>query len=278
MSLLQKIQQNLQAAAAPAGVSGITEESRRLMQAKSGKAVGPSQSAVSNQAELAGLSELNAQLDQQRGAGQMQALQLQEDQDRLEQGEKLARSGMDLQQRATQQQFAQQEATQLQRAGQARSELDFDRQKSQAEQRSHTRAFENKQYLDTLNREGMRRRLDSELQMKKALSKMALGNSEELLRRALGNRELLTLDANEFKKLLAKIDINTARELANNAISDAKTQAAYGAAGGLASAAISGYGEYDRNQAANARANQPTTANTAPTAGVGGQSPSGVIK
>jgi hypothetical protein len=59
---------------------------------------------------------------------------------------------------------------------------------------------------------------------------------------------MLTLDANEFKKLLAKIDINTARELANNAISDAKTQSAYSAAGGLASAGIAAYGQYDKNQ------------------------------
>jgi hypothetical protein len=153
-----------------------------------------------------------------------------------------------LQQRATEQQFGQQESTMMQRAGQATQELDFERQKSQAEQRSHIRAFENKQYLDTLNREGMKRRLDNELQMKRALAQAALGNSEELLRRALNNRELLTLDTNEFKKLLAKIDIDTARELANNAISDAKTQSAYSAAGGLASAGIAAYGQYDKSQ------------------------------
>lgn len=228
-----------------------TQEAQRLMRARSGKEVGPTQAATSSIAEQAAVADTNQQIADLNLAatGQIQAGNQAVANQQTAAG--LAQSGLDIQRAGQGQKFQQATQSALSQAGRQKQALELDKQSAQAEQRGHQRALGNKQYLDTLLREGARSRLDDELAFKRELTRNAIGSNETFLRQMLGNRDLLSIDADQYKKLIASIDISRAMDLAQNAIDDAKSAGRWEAAGGLASAGISAYGDSEKKKDSN---------------------------
>lgn len=248
-SLLDIVKQNMQQAANPQQqpVSN-TQEAVRLMRAQSGKLVGPTQSAVSSVAEGQQQAQTAGQLQGLQQQAQFGAAQLQQQSDQQKAQEQLARADIGLAQRAQTQAFGQALQSQNQQAGQQAAELDMDKLTAQAQQRAQDRALSNKQYLDTLSREGSRRRLDNELEFKRALQRSALGQKEELVRKMLGNQEMIAMDDREFKRATAAMSNDLARQIADQVMADQAAAGRWEAAGGATSAAIGAYGKYQENK------------------------------
>jgi hypothetical protein len=153
----------------------------------------------------------------------------------------IANSGLDQQQQIRQQQLATQTQQLLQQAAQDSSSLDTDKKAAQLEQLASNLALKDRKYTDTLQREGRRRRLDNSLQFKRELTRSILGDNEMLLKKYLGNKDILEANDREFKRAMGRMDINAALEMARNAAKAQQTQQMYSGAGQIVKGGIAAY-------------------------------------
>jgi hypothetical protein len=247
-SLLEKIQrsmdQSVTSAEAGMPAPGQSQKIAKMMAARSGKAVG-APVPMSNLGEQSANEETQQQLTQLRQnvetakAGAVQQVEQQQAQTDI------ANSGIDQQQQIRQQQLATQTQQLLQQSAQDSSSLDTDKKAAQLEQLASNLALKDRRYTDTLQREGKRRRLDNSLQFKRELTRSIFGDNEMLLRKHLGNKDVLEANDREFKRALGRMDMNAALELARNAAKAQKTQQMYSGAGQIAKGGIAAYGSGD---------------------------------
>ena len=94
---------------------------------------------------------------------------------------------------------------------------------SQLEQLAHTLALSDKTYLNEIEMIGAERNLRDELSFRREANQLVFGKNLEILNNRLDAERLMNMDARQFREEMARIDINTALEIANHA---AKAQAA----------------------------------------------------
>jgi len=224
------------------GAGDQTQKVSSLLRAKSGKDVGAGP-AVSSQAERAAEAEQSGQMAQLRSQAGLQGQALMQAERNIGTEEQAARRGVAIAQQQQQQQVGQQEQRLLGQAGREQQGLQFDRDKAAAEQRASERSLADRRYIDNLRRTAQVRRWDNSLGFRTDLLKQQLGNNTEILRQVLSDRSDLLAQGRLNTQELAKINLDHARQMANNAMSDARAAGMISAAGGLASAGISTYGQ-----------------------------------
>lgn len=263
MALIDKIQQNLATAgSAPMGTTDQTARARTLLAAKSGKSLSSAASAPQSAvAESTAVDQSNQAMAPVQQAGQVAAAGLGQQVQQLGAQETGARADLALRQKQMQQSNANRKQQLLSELGRNKATLNLDRDRAKLEELAFTMRMNDKKYLDTLELEGTRKRLDNDLNFKEELQKSIMGSNSELLQKSLGNTNIMAANDRDFAKAMAAMDINAALDMANNEAKDSKQAAMISGVGGLATAAVGAYGSYKPTSAAasTAPANAGTT-------------------
>jgi len=206
-SLLDTIRGNLgQQSAQQAPMTNETERVRKLLGAKTGKAVSQADPniAQSNLAEQAAVDQTRLGQQQLATQGQMQQQELAQTQQGLQQQEQIQRANIDLQAKANTLQNRVQTDQLLGDLSRDRASLDLDKDRAKLEQLSHNLALQDKQYIDNLQRMGQVNRLDDELSFKEQLTKAVFQDSTDLLNEDLARRAVDAQSARDWNMYLAK--------------------------------------------------------------------------
>lgn len=120
---------------------------------------------------------------------------------------------------ATQRGISEQEIFQW--AKQNRQQLGAEKYRSFLEQTAHAMAMADQQYVDTLRREGQIRNLQDQIAFKKEATQLAFGQNYQILGQQFNMQRLMGMDARQFRTEMAKMDMNTALALAEQASKEA---------------------------------------------------------
>src|SRR4029077_4954810 len=91
----------------------------------------------------------------------------------------------------------------------SKGEVNVQQDQAKMEQLGFQLRLQNQAYLDNLQREGSRQRLNNDLQFKQELSATVLGDNQKLLEQQIGNKSLLDSNTRDFNKSMAQMDVNT---------------------------------------------------------------------
>lgn len=222
-TLLDTIRNNLATqASTQAPVEDQTAKAGRLLRAKSGKAVGPAEAAQPNLGELAAVDQTQQQLQQvgqqaglasqaikQEAAGTAQEQQIRE------RDIQQARKFNTIENKLKTDQI-------LRDYEQNRGRVNLAADKAAAEQLGFNIRLQNQQYVDQLQREGKRSRLDDAAAFQEALARDIYGMDADLLKRQLGNKNILEVSDDEFKRLQGRRSADEAIASAKQGLKDQK--------------------------------------------------------
>lgn len=182
------------------------ERVRKLLGAKTGKAVSQADPniAQSNLAEGSMVDQTRLGQQQLAADTQMQSQQLAQTQQGLEQQEQIQRAGIDLQAKANTLQNKIQTDQLLADLSRDRSSLSLERDKSKLEQLSHNLALQDKQYIDNLQRMGEMNRLNDGLQFREEMTKTIFADNNSLLSDNLARDAARAQSARDWNQYLAK--------------------------------------------------------------------------
>ena len=130
--------------------------------------------------------------------------------------------------------------------------LDQKQYESQLDQVAQDVRLNTKRYVDNLQREGSRARLNDELSFKEELTKSQFGDSSALLKKQLGNKSVLDASDREYNEALAKMGVSDAYDIFNKELAAQKQGMMWSAVGGLAQAGIGAGTQYAQGQAVKA--------------------------
>jgi hypothetical protein len=215
-NLLDTIQQN-RAALSAEKPEPAEETSRiqKLLRAKTGQAVAPSETGISNIAEQVAAGQTQAQISQ---LGQGMAVQQAADtveQAKLAQQERLQRQEADQARKFQTVQTRMQTNQILNDLSRERGSLDLDKNKAKLEQVGFLLAFQNKQYTDKLQDIGKRNRLDDQVAFNEALQQQSFGMELDLLKDKLGKNDILQASDREFQTAMSNLSIQEAQAIAD---------------------------------------------------------------
>jgi len=238
-SLLDTIRGNLsQQATEQLGMTDEASRIRKLLGARSGKAasqVAP-EVASSNLGEAAALDQTRAQSQQLAQAGQLQSAEIEQTQRGLAEQERQGQERIDLQQKANTLQNKIQTDQLLNDLSRDKASLNLDRDKAKLEQVSQNLAFQDKQYVDRLQREADMKGLQSRLAFNEELSRAIFSDNLDILREDMAQKAANAADSRLWDKSLASqklVDMINADYAAGQA--EAK-RSRYEAAGKMVSA------------------------------------------
>jgi len=215
-----------------------------LLRAKSGKAVSGPSTALSTQQEQAAVAQTAQAMQPVQEAAQTQQLAQEQQQREVQQ-----RAGQQ-QEEIAQAREANKMQTQLrtdqllQELEQGRGRIDLGKFQSNLEQIGFNLRLDNKEYVDNLQRQGDRARLNSRIQFEQQLALSTLADNKSILERQLGNRSVLEANDREFTKRMADMGVQNAWEIINNDIKSAKEIGQVQAVGGLITTGIGVAGKF----------------------------------
>lgn len=209
-------------------------------QATTGKTTAAPQQRISNiQAQVAG-AEAQAIGTQNNQNFQAAASNLMEQKGMQDESFALQSAGMEERRLANRDQLANRTAELLQQLKQGKESLSLDKQRADLDQIGVMTRLSDEKYITNLQREGNLARLNDQTNWETEYTRAVLDANHDLLKQALGNKDILNINQNEFKKLIEEMDINFAIQLAVNENKAASQQAQYKAAGDI----VSGVTEY----------------------------------
>lgn len=233
-----------ESAAAGAGAGlGTTEMLRQQVRAGSGKAssdmgTGPARSTETEAVTVAAGQAAAEQVRQQAGQAAAGVARAQTE---LELSTRRDMEGLSEQQANQVQDYRQKSLRILQTVNQGRDKLSVSKQKAAAEQAGFLMRQSSKAYVDQLQLEGKRNRLDSRAGFQSALMDTFFKDQEDLLRGDLSFRRALAGDAREFTKYLAGMDLDAALALATGELQTKSTAAMYSSVSAGVGAGASAY-------------------------------------
>jgi len=196
-----------------ASLGGTTQALRAVQQAATGRArqAGPIQEDIIQ--EQVALQE--AQVGQQVMQEQARQMEAGAELQRAEQEQqfKFNLQEMDERQVNASQELMNRSLAILQDFEQGRAKLELGKDKARMEQALFGMRLSNKKYIDQLEIEGRKRRLDNAVQFKEALTETLFKEELDLLKSDISFKRKLAGDEREFEKLLANIDLDTALRL-----------------------------------------------------------------
>lgn len=215
-----------------------------LLRAKSGKAVAGPSTALSTQQEQAALAQTAQAMQPVEAAAETQAMAQEQQAREVEQRAGQQQTEIAQSREANRMQTQLRTDQLLQDLEQGRGKMDLARYQSNLEQVGFNLRLDNKEYVDNLQREGARARLNDRVQFEKQLALSALANNKEILEKQLGNKSVLAASDREFAKRMAEMGVQNAWQILNNDIKAAQEIGQAQAVGGLITSGISAYGQY----------------------------------
>lgn len=243
-NLFDTVQQNTQAAASEAtsapkeaSEQNKTGQVQRLLQAKSGKAVGsgstPRASNVAEQQANATGAAQGQQLAQQVQAGntalatnvqqQGQAIEQQKEEQTFE----AAKVESD---------FLRNEDAVLDQYLQGTKKLDLTKDKAKFEQIGFQMRLADQQYIDTLNREGKRARLDNDVAFRNEMARTVFSDELDMFHDNLDFRSAIFADKLDFNEKMAAMNIDDALQVAKMNANQANQNLMWAGVGTIVSA------------------------------------------
>lgn len=249
-NLLDQIRQNSQQMASQK--QGLTDETSKLstlLRAKSGREVGGGDTGASNLGEQQAVANTNNQMQnivapaaaiQAAGQGVQAATQ---EQELNQQKSDIAQSrNLD-----TVQTRIRTDAL-LQNLEQSRGKLDQQQRDASVNQIAQNLRLQNAQYVDSLQREGARNRLDNENDFNQAIAQTTFGDNKELLETSLGNKSILDASDRDFSKAMGSMSTENAYDIFKNDMKSQKERGMYQAIGGLVTAGVGAAGKYSERK------------------------------
>ena len=219
-----------------------------LLRAKSGKAVSGPATALSTQQEQAAIAQTQQAMQPVQEAAQTQEMAQGQQQREVQQraGQQQAEIAQSREANKMQTQLRTDQL--LQELEQGRGRIDLAKYQSNLEQVGFNLRLENKEYVDNLQRQGDRARLNSRIQFEQQLALSALADNKIILEKQLGNRSVLSANDREFARRMADMGIQNAWQIINNDIKAAQELGQAQAIGGLVTAGIAGYAKYKKDK------------------------------
>jgi hypothetical protein len=248
-NLLDIIRGNTQQTTQPQQMTDETQGLAGLLRARSGKAVGPAPVAVSQQQEAGAVAETNQQLQPVRQQAQIQQAGL-EQQQASQTSQQMAQEAEVDQTRkfnTIQNQLKTNEI--LSDLERRRGEIDVNRDIASMEQLGATLRLQNKQYVDNLQREGARARINDGNSFAEEYTRAAFDNGATLSSNDRLNKAIVNQDDREFQKQLAQMGIDDAWGMFRDNQRAAQDQARWGMFTTAIGAGAQGYGAYQDKQA-----------------------------
>jgi hypothetical protein len=206
-NLLDIIKQNTSKAAQP--ITATTNETAKvadLLRAKSGKAVSSTGVGQTNLAEQAAVADANSTLQNQVApAAELQNNQLQLQANEQQQSVDLQKADIDQRRNMVQQQAQNKLGELMQSFGQQRQELDLKRDRAQVDQIMTTARLANKQYVDQLEEEGRKLRLDNAADFQNQLLDTTFENNSALIKSKIGADNVLRSTDRQYQQRLSQI-------------------------------------------------------------------------
>jgi hypothetical protein len=225
-----------------------TSQLSTLLRAKTGKAGAAPTGTTSTQQEQAAVAQTAQAMEPVKQAAATQ--QVAQEQQAREIVQKTQQQQAQIQQQrqanAVQTQLRTNEL--LQGLEQGKGRIDLARYQAGLEQVGQNLRLSNQQYIDNLQREGARARLNVDLQFKEQLARATLEDNKQLLEKQLGNKSILAASDREFSKRMAEMGLNSAWEMFRNDAKAAKDTAVFTGIGGLITTGIGAYGTYEDAQ------------------------------
>lgn len=244
-TLLDTLKKNLGQVGQPEAVADETGTVQQLLTARKGivgpaTALGPKGLAVG---EAAARGQTQQQLAEvSRGAAlQSTALSQEAAGQTEEQRQREANIATQRQQNALQSRI--QTENVLRTLEQSKGALAEDKRRAGLEQVAANLRLQNAVYIDNLQREGAKSRLQDSLAFDQQLKQQAVGDNISLLRLKLGNMAAIDANDRQFQEMLAKIDINAAINMQRE---NAGFEAQQGKIQALGQAATTGIGVYGK--------------------------------
>jgi hypothetical protein len=232
MNLLDTIRQNSQ----KMGMTDETQKTAQLLRAKSGKS--GAATPQSNLGEAAAVDAGNAELGQTNQANQLIQSNLEQKQMELDQSQKNSSRAIETERNRNQLESRLQVESVLRDLERDMGKVDMNRDQARFEQVASGLRFQNQQYMDNLEREGKRSRLDDKLAFDQHLQQAVYDDSLALLQKHLGNKSILDMDDREFEVLLAKMDSRTLWREYQDTVDAARKRAPWVAATGATTSII----------------------------------------
>lgn len=239
-TLMEALQAQKQKPAAPA--PGTTDLTRKLLLAKSGKAgaaAGGGAPNISNLGEQAAIQQTTADLGQVEKQGQVADQAEAMGNEGLAEAERAGRTSLGQQRQGNQLQLKMDTNRLFRDIEESGKKLDFEKDKAQLDQLSQNLRLQDQQYVDKLQHEGQKARLDNDLDFEKEYQKSQLGDLEELYRTKLGVNNLLSAKERDLKKFMGTMDIQDAIQIAKSNGKRAAIQQKWQGIGNAAEAGIS---------------------------------------
>lgn len=253
---------NSQSSQAPGMTDGSARVSQ-LLRAKSGKTVGGGDVGASSLAEQAAVG--NAQQQMQNEVAPQQELQnqgLQAQAAQQEQSTQLQKADINQQRKAASLDTKLKTEALLNQFEQNQGQLDLDKNKAQVNQFAQGLRLQNQQYIDSLQREGKKARLDSDIGFNEALSDETFGDAQDLFKKQLGNKEILDANDRDFSRAMGQMTIDQARYVFDSEKKAAAARGTYEAIGNVTQGGVAAYGAYSNSPSSKSASSSTASSGT----------------
>lgn len=239
---------NLLEALQASGPAGTTSQLSTLLRAKTGKAVGGPATALSSQQERAAIAQTAQEMQPVQQAATVQQAQQEQQAREVAQRSQIGQAEVAQQRQANKLQNQIRTNQLLQELEQGKGKIDMSRYQASLEQIGQNLRLNNQQYVDNLQREGARSRLNDDLQFKEQLQASIFQDAKSLLEKQLGNKSILAANDREFEIAMERMGYENAVSLLNSQMRAEREAGMYAGIAGVAQAGISGYGAYAEAQ------------------------------
>lgn len=242
-TLLDIIQQS-QPGGPQAPALGQTEQARRLLLAKQGRAVQPGGPRESALGEAVARGQAEAQIQSLSPSIELSRISQQQQQAGIQAEEEAGRTDISQKRKAADLQMTIETNQALQQLNQANQKLDFEKDQARLEQLAKGLALQDKKYTDELSREGARQRLDQGLNFDLAYQRAVLGTDLDLLKQSLRDQSLANAKKRDIVAIQAAIDLDSAIQIAQGEMNRQAIASKWSGIGELGKTAVSAYGDY----------------------------------
>ena len=112
------------------------------------------------------------------------------------------------------------------------------------EQLGQNLRLNNQKYVDNLQREGSRARLNDDIQFREQVAKSVLQDNKSLLEKQLGNRSILSASDREFSIAMARMGVQDAWQMFRNESNAQQSAAQWSTGASLINTGLGAYGTY----------------------------------
>lgn len=239
-SILENVKKGLTAAAQTPQL-GAQQQAQTLARAVTGKAVAAGATPqLSEQLQAQAQAETMQAQRQLVQQGQQVAAQLGAAEQKIEVAARRERRKLDARDLALRENAAQKVDEILTKNMRGQAELQFKRDEAQVEQMGFLMRLNSEKYIQKLEIEGRKARLDNEISFRESVQRTIFDEELKLLDESLRFKSLIRATERDFREKTAEVDINFALQIAEAEAAGNNTAMRYQAISGIATASIQG--------------------------------------